>query len=287
VRIFISWSGERSHAVARALRAWIPAVIPRVAPWLSTVDIGAGTPWSRSLHTALRKSRFGILCITPENQAAPWLMFEAGALAKGSDQSIVCPYLLGLEPSEITAGPLTLFQAKTATMTGTFDLVSAINSSLEDGSLSGEELRVAFRRYWPALAMTLRQLRPRPKEGVNNSRDPVLAELLLSVRQLLRRMPATSLDYYSDGFSIIKSEATPPTASEIWSYEAMSAADVAKALDTLPIDAQPALADLQADLEDEIAYLRDIAERRNTKQDMPCRGLPKQFTPFTWWAIAA
>ena len=39
VRLFISWSGTRSHSIAMALNGWIPLVIQAIEPWLSSDDI--------------------------------------------------------------------------------------------------------------------------------------------------------------------------------------------------------------------------------------------------------
>jgi hypothetical protein len=91
MKIFLSWSGERSKVVADALRSWIPDVIHAVKPWMSGVDIRAGMRWSREVDEELGDTQFGILCLTKENQTAPWLLFEAGALAKSVEGVAVCP----------------------------------------------------------------------------------------------------------------------------------------------------------------------------------------------------
>lgn len=43
--IFISWSGERSKALAEALRSWLPKVIQNLNPWISVSDIEKGARW--------------------------------------------------------------------------------------------------------------------------------------------------------------------------------------------------------------------------------------------------
>ena len=70
MKLFISWSGDRSRIVAEALRSWIPDIIQAVKPWVSGVDIRAGTRWSREVEQQLLDTRFGILCLTKENQTA-------------------------------------------------------------------------------------------------------------------------------------------------------------------------------------------------------------------------
>lgn len=50
MKIFISWSGPKSGAVAKALREWLPLVVNAFEPFLSSDDIDKGT----------RKARAGI-----------------------------------------------------------------------------------------------------------------------------------------------------------------------------------------------------------------------------------
>jgi hypothetical protein len=59
LKIFISWSGPRSLAVAEALRDWLPNVIQMVEPWLSASDIDKGAKWRQSINGELEKSDFG------------------------------------------------------------------------------------------------------------------------------------------------------------------------------------------------------------------------------------
>ena len=109
MNVFISWSGDVSKEVATALRDWIPNVLQYVKPWLSNHDIPSGTRWPQQLGSQLQDLKTGILCLTPDNVAAPWILFEAGSLSKALDDSLVCPYLFGLEPTAVE-WPLAQFQ---------------------------------------------------------------------------------------------------------------------------------------------------------------------------------
>ena len=111
MKVFISWSGSKSQHVAEALREWLPDVINSVEPFVSSEDIHAGARWQRELASQLDLSNFGIVCVTRENQAEPWLNFEAGALAKAVDVSRLIPLAIDLKPSDVEL-PLGEFQAQ-------------------------------------------------------------------------------------------------------------------------------------------------------------------------------
>ena len=96
MKVFLSWSGEKSQAVAEQLRHWIPCVIQTLEPWMSKHDIRAGMRWANELGGRLSETKFGIVCLTKSNTSAPWILFEAGALAKTVDETYVCPYLVDL-----------------------------------------------------------------------------------------------------------------------------------------------------------------------------------------------
>jgi len=96
VNIFISWSGARSKSLAILLHDWLRAVVQRASPWMSDRDIEAGQRWNEQISLRLKDTSFGIVCLTSENLNAPWILFEAGAIAKSVDSARVVPVLLGV-----------------------------------------------------------------------------------------------------------------------------------------------------------------------------------------------
>jgi hypothetical protein len=68
------------------LRDWLPSVIQSLEPYVSSEDIDKGTRWSSDIAKELDNSAYGILCVTQDNLAAPWINFEAGALSKSVDK---------------------------------------------------------------------------------------------------------------------------------------------------------------------------------------------------------
>jgi hypothetical protein len=73
IEIVLSWSGERSKAIARALYEWIPEVLQNAEPWMSERDIAPGCSGVADLLARLAQPRLGIVCLTPENTLNPWL----------------------------------------------------------------------------------------------------------------------------------------------------------------------------------------------------------------------
>lgn len=82
MKIFISWSGERARAVAGKLHEQLPIILQAVEPWMSDEDLASGSHWSSEIAEQLDVSNYGIICVSPERIEAPWLNFEAGAIAK-------------------------------------------------------------------------------------------------------------------------------------------------------------------------------------------------------------
>src|SRR6267142_2388272 len=108
--VFISWSKETSRRVAVALRSWLPEVIQNISVWVSDIDIAAGSRNATEISDSLLKAKVGIVCLTPSNLVAPWLLFEAGAISKAvGNKNFVCPYLFGLKITAIQK-PLADFQ---------------------------------------------------------------------------------------------------------------------------------------------------------------------------------
>ena len=187
MKIFISWSGKKGEAVALELRQWISGVIQAVNPWMSQHDIAAGARWNKEISEELEKTKFGIICLTKESCTAPWLLFEAGALAKKLTDTYVCPYLIDLEPNEIPAGPLTQFQAKRANEKETWELISTINKASEKEAISEEQLKKTFDLWWPELKRKLGDLSTETTgEALPRSIDDMVKETLDIVRELRR-----------------------------------------------------------------------------------------------------
>jgi hypothetical protein len=188
--IFISWSGDRSRAVAKLLHQWLPIIINAANPFLSIADIDKGARWSSEIAGQLEKARAGVICLTPMNIDSQWILFEAGALSKTIKNTFVCPLLIGLKPSDIK-GPLAQFQFATTDKADMLRLFKTLNSAQEDQALSEGNLETAFSLVWPKFE---EQLKGIPLEetqiSLHRSERELLEEVLELVRSLGRVLPA-------------------------------------------------------------------------------------------------
>jgi hypothetical protein len=187
MKVFLSWSGDQSRAVAEALRDWLPVVLQYVKPWVSSQDIKAGAKWADAVAGELEGSNFGILCLTQANLSAPWMLFEAGALSNAISAGAVCPYLLDIEIRDLT-GPLSQFQAKKTNKTSTRELLLAINDSASE-PVPEQRLEAILDGLWPNLENKLAEI---PKAQQRTERQPrpeseILEELVQTVRAMDQR----------------------------------------------------------------------------------------------------
>lgn len=158
MKIFISWSGDKSKEIADFLKNWIEQIIQAAEPWIS-VDIEKGKRWNTEISEKLENSKIGIFCITKENLNSPWILFEAGAISKSSD-SYVCTFLIDINPTDLT-GPLSLFQATKFKKDEVFKLLTTINQSIgKNGSksLSTDNLKSLFEIFYPKLEEKINEI---------------------------------------------------------------------------------------------------------------------------------
>lgn len=188
MQVFISWSGDRSRAVASAFRDWLPLVIQAVRPWFSPDDIEKGARWLADLNGQLEKQSVALLCITPESVAAPWLLFEAGALSKAIEASSVCPVVLGMEPTDIQ-GPLAQFQTTRTTKDDIRKLLATINRRLS-APLSETQLDRSYELLWPELEGKIQAIGAAPSGQVQQHRavPEMLSEILARIRAVERQV---------------------------------------------------------------------------------------------------
>ena len=192
MRVFLSWSGTRGKKLAEALREWLPMLLQHVQPWLSDTDIEAGKRWSVEIARNLEESSFGIICLTQESLEAPWILFEAGAIAKTLSSGLVCPYLLDVELTDIR-GPLAQFQIKKAERISTLQLVQSINNQSEK-PLDEQLVNKLFDELWEYLEAQINNIHKGNRlVPTKRPTEEILEELISVVRTIERRFD--NLDY--------------------------------------------------------------------------------------------
>jgi hypothetical protein len=147
MRIFISWSGEPSRRVAEALRKYLPLMLQGIEAFMSKHDLESGTRWSLELAKELESSRFGVLCLTPDNLESSWMLFEAGALTKHVEGRAAGLLIGGLKPTDVS-GPLSQFQHRSFTRGEIQALLRDINAASVK-PLEPAQLGLIFEKWWP------------------------------------------------------------------------------------------------------------------------------------------
>jgi hypothetical protein len=168
-------------------------VIQTLDPYVSSEDIDKGAKWSTDIAKELSESHYGILCVTRENIDAPWLNFEAGALSKSIDKSLVSPFLFGLKRSEVRTGPLLQFQSTIYENEDIGKLLHSLNNAAAPASLDDARLDGIFQVWWPKLQELLGNLAsstPEPGEGsgvsVTRTIPAAQSQILEEVLELVR-----------------------------------------------------------------------------------------------------
>lgn len=192
MKVFMSWSGERSRMVGELLDQWLQCVIQALDPWMSTKDIDRGALWFTEINNQLKDISVGIIVLTRENKEKPWILFEAGALAKGLTSSRVCIVLVDLKPSEVR-DPLAQFNLTFPDKKGIWNLVSTLNSSLQEKALKEKVLEQVFETYWPQFEEGLQEILASTPENPSDektaaSTDELLSELINNTRHINRRL---------------------------------------------------------------------------------------------------
>ena len=189
MKVFISWSGDRSKQVAEAFKKYLKCIIQQIDPWLSSADIKSGKRWGPQLADQLKDANFGLVCLTAENLLEPWIHFEAGALSK-LEQSYLLTFLLDIPPSQII-GPLSEFQHTTNDRSRIEAMLKEMNSLCES-PLPDDVLSLSIDKWWADLEKNLRDIPPanladcrlfqwRPRQTpANNRSDARLSGRLLS-----------------------------------------------------------------------------------------------------------
>jgi hypothetical protein len=184
MKVFISWSGELSKKIARAMTEWLPSALQNVKPWFSE-EIEKGANWQNELSSQLKDTKFSIIILTGEALKSDWIMFEAGATANAVGRTHACPLLFGIEPADVR-GPLASLQLTRFVRDDFFRLFKTINAAMGDSKLEEPVLSSVFEKWWPDLEKRVQDIlasAPSPKRPKRDTNEMV-EETLLLVRSI-------------------------------------------------------------------------------------------------------
>lgn len=211
----MSWSGARSKAAAELLSDWIKCVIQASRPWISTRDIDRGALWFSEISDQLKDTTVGVVCLTQENKNRPWILFEAGALAKGLSSNRVCTFLVDLKPADLE-DPLAQFNHTLPDRESVWELVRTLNGCLAAVGLDERILEQVFTTYWGQFEEQFKELlkqfppaeKPEPRTEKN-----LLTEILENTRALTHRIRA--IESRIDQGPIIRDTVIPQRPSPV------------------------------------------------------------------------
>ncbi len=204
MKLFISWSGQLSHQIAKELQEWFPLIINQLEPFVSSESIKKGDRWIFDIYAELENSNFGIVCMTKENLNEPWIMFEAGALSKNISQAKVsCVLFDDLKQHDIKS-PLSLFQNTEFDKDDFRKLVSSINNALGNKKISDTLLNKSFDKWYPELEEKIKKIQESyfPKIPKKQEGDNALNEILRTTKYISNvvarfnlKLPPDTLDF--------------------------------------------------------------------------------------------
>jgi TIR domain len=257
VKIFISWSGQYSLPVARALHRWLPRVLQAVQPYLSVEDTAKGAYWFSKVKQELDEASFGIICLTPDNLEAPWIHFEAGALSKSIERGSVTPLLFNVSPDALT-GPLTQFQV--TELSKQSDMLQLIKDLdvVSDRPVGEKVAEESFEVWWPRLQRDLEQVTVPPARGQRPVDDMVRE--ILERQRTQERLLADSIGPLSSRFmdALVRQAAALP-GPEVRAELENALQELEQALDACARSDDPAVGLVAA----QVTKVRVVHERMN------------------------
>jgi hypothetical protein len=108
MKIFVSHIREEKTA-AVALKARLEAALPGVTVWVSSVDLGPGTPWLQTLETHLKGAKAVIVLCSRQSAGKPWINFEGG-FGHGKHLPVIPVCHRGLQRGKLPH-PMSIFQS--------------------------------------------------------------------------------------------------------------------------------------------------------------------------------
>ena len=155
MRLFISWSGGRSHRLAVVLKEWLERHFEGhgIRAFVSS-EIPKGSLWLPVVNAELQRADAGLVCLTAQSLDSDWALFEAGALSTAvalrTGEARIFTYLLGVDPAALPS-PLSVYQSTVAAMEDTFRLINSLLGHLKYDPMDIKAFAPIWDDLWPRL----------------------------------------------------------------------------------------------------------------------------------------
>lgn len=185
--VFISWSGDASKHVAGVLYEYLPQVIQGMEVFFSDQDIPTGTQWQGTIQGELNSTKYGIICVTPDNTDSPWLFFEAGAISSHTAEATrVSPLAINMS-KEALPSPLQGYNAVDLDLDGFVKLVKSIHATVKQ-SVPWSTIEASARYHWTLMEPRLAEM-PTTKEAAPAfDQQAAIIEIRSAVRELTTQL---------------------------------------------------------------------------------------------------
>ena len=184
MRIFVSWSMERSKHLSEIFSKYLPMILQNVEVFVSHADLDPGIEWNLKLNQELDSTDFGIICVTPENQNQNWIHFEAGKLSKHieNDATRLIPVCYDMDLSELVS-PLSQYQGKKFDVEDIRLIFKSVNQ-IQEKSVPLEHFDELFDKFKKEIKKHIADTPTIDPDKIpeKRSEESMLAELLLLVR---------------------------------------------------------------------------------------------------------
>lgn len=185
MKIFLSWSKSKSKEISLAVKSFLEGMFRNsVTIWMSSESITYGSMFLNEIGNALKESDKCFAIITSENYTAPWIMYEAGAIAirnyhksNSNAKNAVIPILFDeIEDNKFRGNPLDQFQRLIFNRNNLNKLVKEINDNT-NAFPNSDTLETQFNLNWNLLSESVNNIL---KSHTINSNSPVTCDFLLN-----------------------------------------------------------------------------------------------------------
>ncbi len=183
MKVFLSWSGERSRQAAEVFEDYLPKIFPNCEVFHSP-EIEKGAEWFSEIMEGLRESNVGVIFLTKENISSDWVLFETGAMAigLGDEESRACPFLLDYKTTDVS-GPIAELELTENSKEDIRRLIETINNFSKSG-YSSQDLEEVFETWWPKIEEGLNSI----EEMTDEERDEEERDSHEMLEEVLRRV---------------------------------------------------------------------------------------------------